>query len=363
MTTPAEVLRQYAVTRERAIWPTSQLFWETVSFDTLGRTKPGSSSAGDTNPCQYPNRTRACSSPLSARSLRGFVPALRSAWSLPAIYFSPNRNAARPAVRPRKTPAAPPAPMGREPGSGGNRTHRGWILNRALPKIGIGRCIPLTEQGGDETDRSRHPCTTAPAVSSGRCTTFEAVGAATLSRSYVAEFDRLLARNRAWLGESAERERASFMMGDTPIQMMAFGEEPTEELESALDTLIAGNIEHPARELMWGSPGTLLAALFLYERTGKRAMVGPVSIDRRQALEPTRVVASASVLLLDATLVWPAVDLSRRCAWLRRHGLAADPRSAPPGYRSMECVGALHRQHRAAHGGSSRRTCQLAPST
>ena len=34
--------------------------------------------------------------------------------------------------------------------------------------------------------------------------------------------------------------------------------------------LIAGNIEHPARELMWGSPGTLLAALFLYEHTGKQ---------------------------------------------------------------------------------------------
>ena len=33
-------------------------------------------------------------------------------------------------------------------------------------------------------------------------------------------------------------------------------------------TLIEGNQDHPARELMWGSPGTLLAALFLHERTG-----------------------------------------------------------------------------------------------
>lgn len=97
----------------------------------------------------------------------------------------------------------------------------------------------------------------------------EAVGAATLSRSYVAELDRLLERNRIWLGESLERERASFLMGDTPILMMAFGVEPTERLESALADLIGGNIEHPSRELMWGAPGTLLAALFLYERTGK----------------------------------------------------------------------------------------------
>jgi Lanthionine synthetase C-like protein len=97
----------------------------------------------------------------------------------------------------------------------------------------------------------------------------QAVGAATLSRSYFAELDRLLARNRAWLGGSAERERASFMMGDTPIRMMALGCEQTDELEHALGTLIAENIDHPARELMWGSPGTLLAALFLHEQTGK----------------------------------------------------------------------------------------------
>ena len=76
-----------------------------------------------------------------------------------------------------------------------------------------------------------------------------------------------MARNRLWLGESAKRERASYMMGDTPIQMMAFAAKGTEELEDALDALIAGNIDHPARELMWGSPGTLLASLFLYERT------------------------------------------------------------------------------------------------
>jgi lantibiotic modifying enzyme len=96
----------------------------------------------------------------------------------------------------------------------------------------------------------------------------EAVGAATLSRGYAPELDRLLARNRARLGESAERKRSSFMLGDTPIQMMSFGEKQTEKIENALDALIAGNTEHPARELMLGSPGTLLATLFLYELTG-----------------------------------------------------------------------------------------------
>ena len=129
---------------------------------------------------------------------------------------------------------------------------------------------PLDRENGDETERFETP------LYDGACGVIwalhylEGIGAATLSRRYAAELDRLLARNRAPLGESAEQDRASFLTGDTPIQMMSFGEAPTEELESALASLIAGNIEHPARELMWGSPGTLLAALFLYEHTGKQ---------------------------------------------------------------------------------------------
>src|SRR4030095_6857322 len=94
------------------------------------------------------------------------------------------------------------------------------------------------------------------------------VGAVRLSRTYAGEFDRLLSRNRAWLGRLAERARASLLMGDPPVQMMAFGAEQSAPRESLLATLIAGNIDHPARELMWGAPGTMLAALFLCERTG-----------------------------------------------------------------------------------------------
>jgi hypothetical protein len=129
---------------------------------------------------------------------------------------------------------------------------------------------PLDRDGDDETGQVVTPLYHGACGVMWALHYLQAVGAATLSRNYAGELDRLLARNRAWLGDSAERESRSFMMGDTPIQMMAFGEAPTEELESALATLIAGNLDHPARELMWGSPGTLLAALFLYERTGKQ---------------------------------------------------------------------------------------------
>lgn len=129
---------------------------------------------------------------------------------------------------------------------------------------------PLDREGEGATEQGETPLYHGACGVIWALNYLQAVGATTLSRRYLAQMDRLLARNRAWLGESAERERASFMMGDTPIQMMAYGEQRGEALERALETLIAGNIDHPARELMWGSPGTLLAALFLYELTEKQ---------------------------------------------------------------------------------------------
>ena len=81
--------------------------------------------------------------------------------------------------------------------------------------------------------------------------------------------DTLLMRNRAWLGETAEREPASYLMGDTPILLLAHGQHPSTERAERLAGLIEGNREHPSRELMWGSPGTLLAALFLHQRSGE----------------------------------------------------------------------------------------------
>ena len=93
----------------------------------------------------------------------------------------------------------------------------------------------------------------------------EARGAVRLSRDYRDHLDLLLARNRAELGD-AER-RASLLNGEVPIRLLQHGRGPSRALEDALDALIAGNVEHPARELMYGSPGTMLAALFLHERT------------------------------------------------------------------------------------------------
>jgi hypothetical protein len=95
------------------------------------------------------------------------------------------------------------------------------------------------------------------------------VGAATLVRSYHDQAEALLARNREELGDSAASERASYLFGETPLRLWTWGVRPDDATAEALASLIAGNLDHPARELMWGSPGTMLAALFMHERTGQ----------------------------------------------------------------------------------------------
>lgn len=127
-----------------------------------------------------------------------------------------------------------------------------------------------------------HPLDADPADPAGPCTPLyfgtagvlwalhylQAQGAVTLERDVYDRLEPLLSQNRTWLGEQAASSRASYLMGDTPILMMALEHSPTPALEAELAALIEGNVDHPTRELMWGAPGTLLAALFLFERTG-----------------------------------------------------------------------------------------------
>lgn len=97
------------------------------------------------------------------------------------------------------------------------------------------------------------------------------VGAVSLSRRYDEHLDTLLIDNREWLASvlPGTETAGAFLMGDTPLLMMSLSEQQHfSATADRLAQLIEGNIEHPARELMWGSPGTLLAALFLCERFG-----------------------------------------------------------------------------------------------
>lgn len=96
----------------------------------------------------------------------------------------------------------------------------------------------------------------------------QALGAARLRRNYLADLEPLRALNRAWLEGAGSQAHAAYLMGDTPILMMAQGHAPDAARAATLAALIEGNQDHPARELLWGAPGTLLAALFMYRRDG-----------------------------------------------------------------------------------------------
>ena len=82
------------------------------------------------------------------------------------------------------------------------------------------------------------------------------------------DLERLREDNRAWLRAMGVEDFGSYLMGDLPIELMAWQQAPSTARADALAWLIDSNIDHPARELMWGAPGSLLAATFLHEQTG-----------------------------------------------------------------------------------------------
>jgi hypothetical protein len=95
-------------------------------------------------------------------------------------------------------------------------------------------------------------------------------GATALARDYSANLERVQHNNRLWLGDQYESSKSAYLMGDTPCLLMRHATDPANiTVADELDNLIATNIDHPTRELMWGAPGTMLAASFLYERSGE----------------------------------------------------------------------------------------------
>jgi Lanthionine synthetase C-like protein len=61
--------------------------------------------------------------------------------------------------------------------------------------------------------------------------------------------------------------RSSLFNGESGLVLVAWLLEPTDELASELLELVRQNIGNEANELMWGVPGTLLAARVLHART------------------------------------------------------------------------------------------------
>jgi hypothetical protein len=145
------------------------------------------------------------------------------------------------------------------------------------------------------------------------------VGAAPAGRRWSDELEPLRLRNREWLTAiDCAGELPSYLMGDTPIRLMQWADAPGAELADALAGLIDGNRLHPSRELMWGSPGTLLAALFLHEREGDP---GWAELFRRTTAQ---LWSEMSWSEEHGCHYWPQKLYGRDCAYLDAvHGFVA----------------------------------------
>jgi lantibiotic modifying enzyme len=99
------------------------------------------------------------------------------------------------------------------------------------------------------------------------------VGAARLKRSYAPHLYAVLSLDREWLAAEKFDAPAAYLMGETSILMQLYGDAASPDIAEPLAERIAALIErnetNPAREVMWGAPGTMLAALFMHERTGQ----------------------------------------------------------------------------------------------
>ena len=96
----------------------------------------------------------------------------------------------------------------------------------------------------------------------------EARGAVRLTRGYAPYVEPLLAPNRVAMEQPAGTAFGSYLMGDTGILLLQYWHDPQPATAECLAALIEATLDQPCRELMWGAPGTLLAALFLHRHTG-----------------------------------------------------------------------------------------------
>lgn len=95
-------------------------------------------------------------------------------------------------------------------------------------------------------------------------------GAARLTRDYAPVVPGLIAANRAAMGRPADAGFAAYLMGDTGIRLLEHRLQPSAAIADELARLCGGHLGDETLELMWGTPGTMLAALFMHERTGEQ---------------------------------------------------------------------------------------------
>jgi hypothetical protein len=74
-----------------------------------------------------------------------------------------------------------------------------------------------------------------------------------------------------------EQKRSALLTGETGIVLVAWQLDPTDELEAELFALVRDNLANDVNDLMWGVPGTLLAARTMQARTGDETWTDAVA--------------------------------------------------------------------------------------
>ena len=94
-----------------------------------------------------------------------------------------------------------------------------------------------------------------------------------VKRDYLATVRKLVQRHRddirkySGVREYLGGELASYLMGETGILLLHWKMAPSEDLAQQIFAAIEAKVGDP-RGLIWGAPGTMLAALFMHECTG-----------------------------------------------------------------------------------------------
>lgn len=93
------------------------------------------------------------------------------------------------------------------------------------------------------------------------------VGAVARGRDFAGFVATLVERNRNGLGD-AVHGTASFLLGDAGLWLLEWQFSHDAAVADRLHEAVRGNLRNPVREALWGSPGTVLAAIHMAESTG-----------------------------------------------------------------------------------------------
>jgi len=98
--------------------------------------------------------------------------------------------------------------------------------------------------------------------------TLHEAGVADLGRDYGPFVSGLLERHREDSLRLTNRPILGYPTGDAGILLLHWKLAPSEALARELHAVIDANVDHPSIGFCWGAPGSMLAALFMFERTG-----------------------------------------------------------------------------------------------